>query len=58
MGYMVLCTQSGLEDIAAAKRLAILEINEWLEEGDLTQAQISQLRLAVNLLDSTGYCCP
>jgi hypothetical protein len=53
-GIYGLCTQSGLPEDIAAKELAILEINEWLEEGELTQAQISQLRLAVNLLDSAS----
>lgn len=53
-GIYGLCTQSGLPEDIAAKELAILEINELLGEGQLTQAQISQLRLAVNLLDSAS----
>jgi hypothetical protein len=53
-GIYGLCTQSGLPEDIAAKELAILEINELLGEGLLTQAQISRLRLAVNLLDSAS----
>ncbi|MBB1269900.1 DUF6058 family natural product biosynthesis protein [Shewanella sp. SR44-3] len=53
-GIYGLCTRSGLPEDIAAKELAILEINELLDVDELTQAQLSQLRLAVNLLDKAS----
>lgn len=53
-GIYGLCTKTGLPEDIAAKEFAVLEINELLELERLTDKQIEQLTLAVNLLDSAS----
>lgn len=53
-GIYGLCTKTGLPEDIASKEFAVVEINELLEFEELTDKQIEQLTLAVNLLDSSS----
>ncbi|QTL37565.1 DUF6058 family natural product biosynthesis protein [Pseudoalteromonas viridis] len=53
-GTYGLCTQSGLPEDIAAKELAIVEINQLTEQGELAPQQLKQLKKAVNLLDAVS----
>ncbi|ATD01511.1 DUF6058 family natural product biosynthesis protein [Pseudoalteromonas spongiae] len=53
-GIYGLCTQSGLPEDIAAKEFAIVIINELTEQENLTNAQLTQLDQAVNLLDGAS----
>ncbi|MFA0812927.1 DUF6058 family natural product biosynthesis protein [Microbulbifer epialgicus] len=53
-GTYGLCTKSGLPEDIAAKEIAILEINELLENNELSSEQVAKLTTAVNLLDSSS----
>lgn len=52
-GIYGLCTKSGLPEDIAGKELAILQINEILEQ-DKAKVDLSQLTKAVNLLDRSS----
>ncbi|MGB0893813.1 MAG: DUF6058 family natural product biosynthesis protein [Parashewanella sp.] len=53
-GIYGLCTKSGLPEDIAAKELAILEINELLDEENISGDFLEKLIQAVNLLDQVS----
>ena len=53
-GTYGLCTKSGLPEDIAAKAVAIFDINRLSESGNLSQAALTSLEKAVNLLDESS----
>lgn len=53
-GIYGLCTKTGLPEDIAAKEFSILEINELTSKDELSEEQLKQLTVAVNLLDSAS----
>jgi len=53
-GTYGLCTKSGLPEDIAEKAVAIFEINRLTESDELSQAALTALEKAVNLLDKSS----
>lgn len=53
-GTYGLCTKSGLPEDIAVKAVAIFEINRLTESDELSQAALTALEKAVNLLDESS----
>jgi len=53
-GIYGLCTKTGLPEDIAAKEFAVIQINELIDNPELSHSELAKLENAVNLLDSAS----